>query len=176
MSESFPDGMDRGESVNPPRRGQGVWARRGFVSLFLTFLVFALFNAFGQAASTSQASSSAALLRVSAPATVRGGLVYQVSIEVTARRSLANPQLVLSSGWFSGLTTNAEVPQPGTQSSDDGDTIFRLGAMGPGQVRHLRIYFQVNPTTIAWQRPQDLTLQDGGASLVAVHRSLTAYP
>jgi hypothetical protein len=176
MSESFPHGLARGKSLNPPRQGQGVWVRRAFITIVLAFLALSLLNVFGQAATTSQGSSSSALLEVNAPASVRGGLIYQVSIEATARRVLANPQLVLSSGWFSGLTTNAEVPQPSTQSSAGGDAIFTLGRMQAGDVRHLRIYFQVNPTTVAWRRPQVVELRDGAATLATVQRSLTVYP
>src|ERR1051325_2444386 len=116
MNGSFPDGMSRGESLNPPRRAQGVWARRVFITVVLAFLVLGLLNVFGQTTSTSEASSDAADLRVSAPDALRGGLLYQVEIQVTARRALSSPILSLSPGWFSGLTTNAEVPQPSTQS------------------------------------------------------------
>jgi hypothetical protein len=173
---SFPDGMSRGESLHPPRREQGVWARRVFIAVLLAFLVLGLLNVFGQTTSTSDASSDAADLRVIAPSALRGGLLYQVEIEVTARQALASPTLSLSSGWFSGLTTNAEVPQPSTQSSSNGETIFTLEPMRPGDVRHVRIYFQVNPTTVAWNRGQDMTLLDGGTPLVTVHRSMDVYP
>ena len=67
MSGSFPDGMSRGESLNPPRREQGVWARRMFITILLVFLVLGLLNVFGQSTSTSEASSDAAGLGVSAP-------------------------------------------------------------------------------------------------------------
>ena len=176
MSGSFPDGMSRGESLNPPRREQGVWARRVFITIVLVFLVLGLLNVFGQSTSTSEASSDAAGLGVSAPSALRAGLLYQVEIEVRARRTLASPTLSLSSGWFSGLTTNAEVPQPSTQSSRNGETIFTLGPMRPGDVRHVRIYFQVNPTTVAWNRGQDVTLLDGGTPLVTLHRTVNVYP
>lgn len=176
MSGSFPDGISPGESLNPPRRQQGVWARRVFIAVVVAFLVLGLLNVFGQTTSTTEASSHAADVRVNAPSAVRGGLLYQVDIQVTARQTLASPTLSLSSGWFSGLTTNAEVPQPSTQSSRNGETIFTLGPMRPGAVRHVRIYFQVNPTTVAWNRRQDVTLLDSGTPLVTVHRSLDVYP
>jgi hypothetical protein len=36
--------------------------------------------------------------------------------------------------------------------------------------------FQVNPTNIAWHRPQNVELFDGGAHLLTVKRSVTVYP
>jgi hypothetical protein len=99
-----------------------------------------------------------------------------VVFRVTARTALANPELQLSNGWFSGLTTNAEVPQPSGQSSRLGGPAFALGSMRPGDQRTVRIYFQVNPTTVAWHRPMDAELDDGSTEVLILHRWMTVYP
>jgi hypothetical protein len=176
MSGRLPDGLDRKTSVDAPHREHGVWLRRGFILLITVFLAAGLLNVFGQATSTSEGSSPSADLRVISPSALRGGLLYQAEFQVTAKQALQNPSLVLSSGWFSGLTSNAEVPQPSQQQSGRSQTVFSLGSMNPGDIRTVRIYFQVNPTTVAWDRPQDTEVTDGGAELVAVHRTITVYP
>src|SRR3954452_24596209 len=122
MSGSFPDGISPGESLNPPRRQQGVWARRVFIAVVVAFLVLGLLNVFGQTTSTTEASSHAADVRVNAPSAVCGGLLYQVEIQGRARQTGPRTTPPRSSGWFSGLTTNVEVPQPSTQSSRNGET------------------------------------------------------
>jgi len=153
-----------------------VWSRRVFVTVLLVLVVLALANVFGQATTTSSASSSQATIRIEAPSALRGGLLYQVVFTVTARTALSNPVLQLSNGWFSGLTLNAEVPQPSGQFSRLGGPAFTLGAMRPGQQQTVRMYFQVNPTTVAWRRSVDAELYDGQTLLVTVHRTMTVYP
>src|SRR5205085_12121931 len=122
------------------------------------------------------ASATAARLVIDAPAMLRGSLLYQVVVTVVAKRRLAAANVILSSGWFSGLTTNAEVPQPTPQDNVKGRTIFSLGAIRAGEYKNVHIYFQVNPTTIAWNRPQTVELYDGAARIAVVYRKVTVYP
>jgi hypothetical protein len=157
-------------------RSAGVWGRRAFVTVLAVLVALGLANVFGQAMTASEASSREATVRVEAPSALRGGLLYQVVIRVTARSALHEPELQLSNGWFSGLTTNAEVPQPSSQSSKLGGPSFSLGSMQPGDQRTVRIYFQVNPTTVAWRRSVDVELDDGATEVLTVHRSITVYP
>jgi hypothetical protein len=146
------------------------------MAVFAAFVLLGLLNVFGQAASTSRASTPAATLTVSSPETLRGGLLYQVSIDIVAKRDLAKAMLVMSPGWFSGLTTNAEVPQPSPQQSDGGRVEFALGALHAGDHRSIHVYFQVNPTTVAWRRAADVELDDGTTREAIVERSITVYP
>jgi hypothetical protein len=172
---TLPDGIED-ESRHPPSLERGVWGRRVFVTVLMAIVVLALANVFGQAMTASEASSSQATIRVEAPSALRGGLLYQVVFTVTARTALSNPVLQLSNGWFSGLTMNAEVPQPSGQFSRLGGPAFTLGPMQAGQQRTVRIYFQVNPTTVTWRRSVDAELDDGHTLLVTSHRTMTVYP
>jgi len=36
--------------------------------------------------------------------------------------------------------------------------------------------FQVLPTNVAWRRPQNVELFDGGTHLLTIKRSVTVYP
>jgi len=176
MGDPLPDGVDRMQSLDTPHIGRSIWTRRALMSGLTLLIVLGLLNVFGQTTSTSRAEAGGVTLQVVAPPALRGGILYQVVIEVTAQRPLASADVVMSSGWFSGVTTNAEVPAPSPQSSRSGEVVFPIGSLRAGQERSLRIYFQVNPTTVAWRRPLDVTLEEGGRSVVAIHRSMDIYP
>jgi hypothetical protein len=68
------------------------------------------------------------------------------------------------------------VPQPTQQATVDGQVAFSLGAMRSGQRRSIHLYFQVNPTTVAWNRTADVELDDGQVEIAVVRRTLTVYP
>jgi len=170
------EGIDLRTSTDPPDRVWARWWGRAVILLLGVVCLLGLLNVFGQVMTSSQAHGSVADLRVEAPATLRGGLLYQVVVHVTAHSDVENARLIFSSGWFSGLTTNAEVPQPGEQQSDGGRTVFTLGHVPAGATRTLRVYFQVNPTTIAWHRPQQVELDDGETRLATVSRTINIYP
>jgi hypothetical protein len=172
---ALPEGIEP-ESRHPRSLRLGVWGRRVFVTVLGVIVALGLADVFGQNMSTSEASSSRATLVVDAPGALRSGLLYQVVFTVTARTAIQHPELQLSNGWFSGLTANAEVPQPSGQSSRLGGPAFALGAMQPGDRRTVRIYFQVNPTTVAWRRSVDAELDDGATRVLTVHRTMTVYP
>jgi hypothetical protein len=36
--------------------------------------------------------------------------------------------------------------------------------------------FQVNPTNVAWHRPQNVELLDGATRIAELHRSITIFP
>jgi hypothetical protein len=179
MAEGSKDslsGIDLAEARNPSNGDLSTWLSRGFLGLLGVVLLLGLLNVFGQVTSTSQASTAAASVRVIAPTDLRAGLLYQLSVTVTARRDIHNATLVFSSGWFSGMSTNAEVPQPSSQTARGEDPTVSLGPMPRGDTQTIRIYFQVNPTTVAWQRDQSVELDDGAARLLVVHRTVTVYP
>jgi hypothetical protein len=175
-SKDGPSGIDLDEARNPSDRGRSTWLSRAFLSLLGLIVLLGLLNVFGQVTSASEASTAAASVRVIAPTDLRAGLLYQLSVTVTARRDLSNATLVLASGWFSGMSTNAEVPQPSSQTASGGDPVFSLGQMSRGDTQTIRFYFQVNPTTVAWRRDQSVELDDGPARLLVVHRTVTVYP
>ncbi|HKV67991.1 MAG TPA: hypothetical protein VJN72_07865 [Gaiellales bacterium] len=140
------------------------------------FVLLGLLNTFGQRPSTSDARTAAATLVVTAPSDVRGGLIFQVRIQITARRRLAKPTLVFSPAWFESMTTNAVAPQPSTQTSINGWPAFQLSPIPAGQHATYWFYFQVNPTNVGWRRPETLQLDDGHVVIASIHRTITVYP
>src|SRR5437868_4225657 len=69
------------------RRG-GIWWRRAMLALLTGFLVAGLFSVFGQQPGTTTVSVPAATMALSAPAHLRGGLLYAATITIHANRTL----------------------------------------------------------------------------------------
>ncbi len=152
------------------------WLRRGILAALAGLVVLALLGGFGQKPSVAVSTSDAASLRVTAPTRLRGGLVFQVKVEVHAIQAIRHPLLRFSSAWFDSMTTNAIVPQPAQQISHGADTLFELGPMAAGSDTTWWLYFQVNPTNVQWRRPETVELLDGGRVLARIAQRLTVFP
>ena len=146
------------------------------LGVLAVLVVLGLANTFGQSPTVSQAEGAAATLRVTAPADLRGGLIFQVQVDVTATTTLAKPSLVFSPAWFDSMTLNSLAPQPSTETTHDGAPVFDLSPIAAGRHATYWFYFQVNPTNVGWQRAETLTLRDGTASVATVHRTISIYP
>lgn len=156
-------------------RGHEVWVRRALLLLVLAVPVAALFNVFGQHPSTSEAASSAASLELYAPTRLRGGLLYQARIHITAHREIKRAIVLLDPGWAESMTINTVEPSPSQESSDNGRLAFDLGDIPAGQSSLFFLQFQVNPTNVG-HRSADVSLRDGSVPLASIHRSLTIFP
>jgi hypothetical protein len=156
-------------------RDHEVWVRRGLLVLLAVIPVLAAVNVFGQRASTSSAALQEAELSVHAPGAVRPGLIYQAVFIVSARSELKDAALVLHSDWADGMTVNSIVPNPVSETSQNGSLRLGLGPLQAGQTYKLFVYYQVNPTTIG-RRSQDVELVDGDQRLGSVHRTMTVFP
>jgi hypothetical protein len=67
-------------------------------------------------------------------------------------------------------------PSPVSETSDNGRLAFTLGRIPAGKSFILFLQFQVNPTNVAWHRPQNVQLDDGRTVLATVHHSITVFP
>ena len=149
--------------------------RRVLFGLVCLIPVAALLNAFGESSSTSAAGGSAATLRVEAPARVRGGLLYQVRIDVVARRDLKQPQLVFSPGWWEQMTENSTNPEPIDSSTSNGRVTLSYPRLNAGQKLTVWLEFQVNPTNVG-KREANILLTDGDTPVTELKRTLTVLP
>ena len=156
-------------------RQNDIWVRRGLFGLICVVPVLALLNVFGQRTETSIGTAVSAQLSVSAPSTVRGGLLYQARFDITPRKKLDQAELVLARGWIHDLTINTMEPSPTSETSQDGKLGLDLGPIAAGQTYVLFIDYQVNPTNVGSQ-DQTVTLYDGNRALVTLHRTLMVFP
>jgi hypothetical protein len=154
----------------------GIWVRRAVVSLITLVVLLGLLNVFGQRPATARSDVGAATLTLYAPTAVRGGDFIEARFHITAKQELKKATLLLDPGWVEGMSMNTVEPSPISQASDDGRLSFELGHIPAGKSFILFIQLQVNPTNVAWHRPQNVTLLDGDRVLTTIHRTITVFP
>jgi hypothetical protein len=156
-------------------RQKDVWVRRSLLTLAVLVPILALFNLFGQHPTTSKAAVRAATLSVYAPTTLRGGLLWEARIHITAHQGIKKAILVLSSSWAEGMSINTIEPSPTGEASDNGRLEFTLGHIPAHKSFILYMQFQVNPTNVG-HRSRSTTLFDGSTKLAVVHQKVTIFP
>ena len=160
------DGMFRG----------AIWVRRGVLAVLTVLCALALLNVFGQRPATIRAEVAAATVSLYAPTRIRGGDFMEARFHITAKRDLKKATLKLDPGWAEGMSMNTIEPSPVGEASDNGRLSFELGHIPAGRSFILFMQFQVNPTNVAWRRPQNVELDDGQTIVARIHRTITVFP
>ena len=156
-----------------------VWAPRArlvIIGLLVLFVVLAAGNAFGQRPSSHTSVSPAATLTVSSPAHVRGGLIFQTRVDITAHRNIAAPTVALSGGWFDGMTLNSVQPGPAKQASAGQGVTFSYPPLAAGRAMTVWFEWSVNPTNLVWDRSQLFQLSDGSVPILDLRLPVTVFP
>jgi hypothetical protein len=161
----------------PDPRGElvGLWARRAVLTIFAAIAVLGLLDVFGQGTTQTAASTPAAVLRVTAPSAVRGGLFFQSRVEIRAQRAIAHPRLVLDEGWVEGMQFNSIEPNPMSEASRDGRVVLSYDGLDAGQRLVVWMQFEVNPTNVG-HRSYGLELDDADTKIAAIDRHITVFP
>jgi hypothetical protein len=175
MANPPPDGLSLERNRELRGRSGHVWYRRGLLCVIAVLPILALLNVFGQRPTTTSAQALAADLAVTAPARLRSGLIFQVRVTVTAHREIAKPQLVFDPGWWESMSVNSLVPDPSSQTNENGRVVLSYNRLAAGHTLIVWLYFQVNPTNVG-KRREDVELDDGATMITRVHRSLTIFP
>ena len=157
-------------------RHRETWGRRILTAVFAAFILLAAANVFGQRPSSARAAGPAATLEVSTPATLRGGLIFQTRVDITAHRGIASPTVMLSGGWFDGMTLNSVQPGPAKQARAGQGATFGYPPLAAGRTMTVWFEWSVNPTNLAWQRPTLAEISDGPTTLVAQRSTVTVFP
>lgn len=172
MTELFSD-IER-----EPRRRFGrdaPWLRRAVLVLFAVGVVAVLAGAIGQVPSSSQAGGVVARMTLSAPDTVRGGLLFQARATIHARAPIRRPQLVLQRGWLEGMQISSIEPQPAAESGSGSEVALSYDALDAGDSMTVWMQFQADPTSVG-TRPAGIQLSDGTTPLATIHHDLTVLP
>jgi hypothetical protein len=175
MTSGLPDGLTFERNRDLRGRAGHVWYRRALLCLVAVLPALALLNVFGQHPTVTSAHAVTADLQVTAPASLRSGLIFQVRVDVTAHSDIAMPQLVFDRGWWESMSVNSLEPNPSNESSRNGRVVLSYDKLTAGHTLTQWLYFQVNPTNVG-NRREDVELDDGSKPLVRVHRSLTIFP
>lgn len=153
-----------------------IWFRRGVIALIAIVCLLGLANVFGQRPATIRAVVPEATMSVYAPTAIRGGDFMEARFHITAKRDIRKAILKLDPGWAEGMSLNEIEPSPLGQGSDNGRLSLELGHIPAGKSFILFVQFQVNPTNVAWHRPQNVELDDGSRVLATLHRTITVFP
>jgi hypothetical protein len=156
-------------------RTHQIWYRRAVVGVVVVFLLLGVFNVFGQRPAGHTVDTPQASLELYAPSKLRGGLLFEARVTISAHRDVKNALLQLSPGWAEGMQMNTVEPSPLGEASRDGDFLFTLGHIPAGQKYRLFMQFQVSATTVG-RRHADVTLYDGATRLLHLSRVVTVYP
>ena len=154
----------------------GIWVRRGVIALLVAVSALGLANVFGQRPTTIRAEVPEATISVYAPTAIRGGDFMEARFHVTAKHDVEQARLLLDPGWAEGMSLNTIEPSPVSEASANGRLSFVLGHIPAGRSFILFLQFQVNPTNLAWHRPQNVELLDGDHVLARLHRTITVFP
>ena len=100
----------------------------------------------------------------------------EARFHITAKRDIKNAILKLDPGWGEGMSMNTIAPSPLNEASDNGRFSFQLGHVPAGRSFILFMQFQVNPTNLAWRRPQNVELDDGNVVVARLQRTITVFP
>lgn len=171
----LPDGIDLARHRDFEGKRIGQWARHAFLLLLAVFLLAALLNVFGARPTTSEARSSVAKLRVSAPERVRGGLLYQARFQIHAFQPIGAPTLVLEKGWVEETTINTLEPEPADTTSDAGSLKIRYPPMSPGQILDVYVALQADPNNVG-SHDAGVSLYDADELLLSLDRSQFNFP
>jgi hypothetical protein len=153
----------------------GLWARRVVMAVFAAIAVLGLLNVFGQGTTQTVARTPAAVVRVTAPPAVRGGLFFQSRVEIRAVRAIEHPRLVLDEGWVEGMQFNSIEPAPISEASRDGRVVLSYDRVDAGERLVVWMQFEVNPTSVG-HRSYGLELDDADTKVAAIHRTITVFP
>ena len=170
-----PKSLDRTLDLELQGRGHHTLYRRLGLAVLALIVAAALLNAFGQESTTTVAEGRKATLSVDAPPHLRGGLLFQARFEIEAKQRLANPKLVLSSGWLDSMTMNTVAPSPLSENSGPDGLSMAFEELPAGHRLIVWSDWQVNPTNVG-RRSEDATLFDGPTRIASANRTVTVFP
>ena len=172
----FPDQLDPARNRDLAGRAREVWARRVVVALAVVPVALALAGVLGQRQSSSAQTGPDGTVKLVAPPTLRGGLLWSARIDVRAVRDIAHPRLVLAPGYAEGMQVNSIEPAAeGEAGRSDGSVVLSYPQLTAGDRLVVYLQFQVNPTTIGKQ-DASVELDDAERALARVGRTITVLP
>jgi hypothetical protein len=151
------------------------WIRRAGLLVLVAIVTLALLNRFGQQPSSTASAGPGASMRLSAPKTIRGGLMWQARLTIDARQALQHPRIVLDPGWLEQMQVNTIEPNPVQESSRHGPVVLSYDQLAAGDRLVVWLQFQANPTAFGRHR-LGVELDDADQRVAALHPTLTVLP
>lgn len=153
------------------------WVPSVVFGLLCLIPLLALLGVFGQSPSVERVANpnGVATMELSAPTSVRGGLLWEARFDIRAKREIKDAVLVLDSGWLESMTLNTSEPGPASETSRNGGIALDLGAIPAGKLWRQYLQFQANPVN-AGSQSQGVTLYDGNVPLLHLNRNVKVWP
>jgi hypothetical protein len=170
----FPDGVEDRHVAVPSR----LHRHANPLSLLLLggMIVLALFGILGgRRAETLSATSSAADLAVTVPHTMRSGIFFEMRVEVTAKRAIADAVVAIDASAWHDLTINTQIPAADKEEATDGVFRFHYGPLKAGDRLTMKVDGQINPPLTVGTRGR-VALLDGEAELASVPLHIRVLP
>jgi hypothetical protein len=167
--------LDRSRDLELHGRSRHAVYRRIGLGLLLLIVVAALLDVFGQQSTSTVAAGSVGSLTVESPTRLRGGLLFQARFEIEAKTALGRPRLLLSPGWFEGMTLNTVEPSPVAEDSSANGVSMTFEPIKAGGKLTVWTDWQVNPTNVG-THTEEASLLEGPTPVATVSRTLTVFP
>jgi hypothetical protein len=151
---------------------------RGLLPVFLlgALLLAAMLGVFGGTRDPQvSAEGDGARLTVTAPRTLRSGMILEVGIDVTVGRPIAQPVVAISGSYLHELSFNSIIPEASQAEFENGTLTLHYDALQPGDRLHVKMDGQVNPPLIG-ETDGIIAVRDGDTVLAQRPVSLWVFP
>jgi hypothetical protein len=172
MSDTF-SGLDEGSSGLTV----ALWARRAVVVVSASSCSSRSSTASARSPLTARRARRRpqAAMTLTAPSTVREGVLFQSRFEIRATRPIDHPRIVLADGWVEGIQVNSIEPSPVGEASRGGRVVLSDDALKRGDRLRVWLQFQVNPTNVG-HRSYGVELDDAERPVTRIARKITVLP
>jgi hypothetical protein len=177
MGAAAPDQNDLPRHRDWEGRRYERWFPNALFALVCVVPLLALLNVFGQSPTVKTVANpnGVATMQLSAPTSVRSGVLFQARFDIHAHKEIKDAVLVLDSGWLESLTMNTSEPAASSETSRNGGIALDLGDIPAGKLWRQYLQFQVNPVN-AGSQSQGVTLYDGNVPLLHLNRNIMIWP
>lgn len=121
------------------------------------------------------ARTPAAEIAVRAPATLRNGMFFEMTVEVTPKRPVKDLAIAVSGDLWHEMTINTTMPSADKEEFRNGAFRFSFGDVEAGETRRFKIDGQVNPPLLAGT-DGEIAAFDGETRLVSIPVRIKVRP
>jgi len=174
MATPAPDGIS--DIHLHPRRGYAGHANPLPLLILVAVLAAGLLGLLGGQPDPVRISRNAAAeIAVRAPATLRNGMFFEMTVDVTPRRPVKDLTIAVSGALWHEMTINTTMPSADKEEFKDGAFRFSFGEVKAGETRRFKIDGQVNPPMFLGTHGE-VAAFDGETRLVSVPIRIKVRP
>lgn len=154
---------------------RSIWGRRVGIAFLILLTAAGLAGLAGGRDVEERAEGRAGAVQVRAPERVRGGMIDEVRVELEARRTLAQPSIVLPPALLDHITLNTIIPEPVAHGRAGEGGLLSYAPLRAGERLVVRIQFQVNPSALGSRR-WEIRVTDGAREVARAGWDILILP